>query len=51
MEEYLLQIEKKLPNKRLTTPNEISEAVTAIISGNLDGAYGNEIQISNAERR
>ena len=50
-EEYLLQIEKKLPNKRLTTPNEISEAVTAIISGNLDGAYGNEIQISNAERR
>ena len=50
-EEYLVQIEKELPNKRLTSANEIAEAVAAIISGNLDGAYGNEIHISNAERR
>ena len=50
-EEYLVQIDKELPNKRLTSANEIAEAAAAIISGNLDGAYGNEIHISNAERR
>ena len=50
-EEYLMQIESKLPNKSLTTVAEISKAISIIMKGSLDGAYGNTIQISNAERR
>ena len=48
---YLQQVEEKMPNKRLTSPEEISLTINAIYQGYLDASFGNEIQVSNAERR
>ena len=50
-EEYMEQIKKDLPGKRLTSANEIALTINAIYKGYLDASYGNEIQVSNAERR
>ena len=50
-EVYLKQVEDKMPNKRLTSPEEVSLTINAIYQGNLDASFGNEIQVSNAERR
>ena len=50
-EEYMEQIKKHLPGKRLTSANEIALTINAIYKGYLDASYGNEIQVSNAERR
>ncbi len=50
-EAYLKQVEDKMPNKRLTSPEEISLTIDAIYKGYLDASFGNEIQVSNAERR
>ena len=50
-EEYFKQIEKKLPEKQLTNCKDISSIIDAIYKGYLDSSYGNEIQVSKAERR
>ncbi len=50
-DEYIEQIKKTLPEKRLTSANEIATTINAIYKGYLDASYGNEIQVSNAERR
>ena len=48
---YLQQVEEKMPNKRLTSTEEISLTINAIYQGYQDASFGNEIQVSNAERR
>ena len=48
---YFKEIEKTMPEKKLTSTKEISNIINAIFSGYLDASYGNEIQVSKAERR
>ena len=50
-EEYFKQIVQNMPEKKLTTPREVSNIINAIYKGYLDSSYGNEIQVSKAERR
>ncbi len=50
-EKYLIELEKSLPNNRLTEVNEISKTIIGIFKGYLDASYGSEIQVSAAERR
>ena len=50
-EEYFKQIEQTMPEKKLTSTKEISNIINAIYKGYLDASYGNEIQVSKAERR
>ena len=50
-EEYFKQIEQSMPEKKLTSTKEISNMINAIYKGYLDASYGNEIQVSKAERR
>ena len=49
--EYFKQIEQNMPEKKLTSTKEISNIINAIYKGYLDASYGNEIQVSKAERR
>ena len=50
-EEYFNQIKEMLPEKQLTTSEDISLTIDAIYKGYLDSSYGTEIQVSKAERR
>ena len=48
---YLSEIEEKMPRKRLTNVDEISNTILSIYKGYLNASYGIEIQVSVADRR
>ena len=48
---YLSDIEEKMPRKRLTNVDEISNTILSIYKGYLNASYGIEIQVSVADRR
>ncbi len=50
-EEYFKHVEEKLPERKLTNCKDVSLIIDAIYKGYLDSSYGNEIQVSKAERR
>ena len=50
-EAYIKEVESKYPMKRLTEVNEIANTILGIYKGYLDVSYGQDIQVSAAERR
>ena len=50
-EAYIKEVESKYPMKRLTEVNEIANTILGIYKGYLDASYGQDIQVSVAERR